>query len=715
VNNARCRIIVVSSLMVVGSLAHAGEGMWLPEQLDDVAHDLTTLGLRLDPALLGELAREPLSAIVSLGGCSASFVSPDGLVITNHHCVEGALALNSTGERNLVDQGFDAGGRDGEIYAGPGSRVYVTQALDDVTETVRAAIDAATDDRARYEALDRVRKELVAECEAPGSLRCSVASYFNGEEYRLIRQLEIEDVRLVWAPPAMIGFFGGDIDNWMWPRHTGDFAFLRAYVGPDGAPAPHAEENVPYRPPGWLRIATDGLDAGDFVMVAGYPGSTSRYRTGWEVTRAAEVRYPWQVATMRELLAILDARSAEDADAEVRLASSRFGIANYLKNNEGMLDGLVAGGAAERARERDAALAAADPAAAAAIAGIEALLAEAAATEERDFIAGWMRWSVDLVSAAGTAYKLAIEREETDDLAREAGYQERDWDRIRERFGRIERSYDAIADERLLAYWMRRASELPADARIDAIDALLARHARADDPAAAAAADVYARTALADEQARFALLDADRADLEASSDPIVALAVALEPLTEESRERDKRIGGALLPLRLEYMRAIRAAAGRAIYPDANSTLRVTFGLVRGYSPADGVYHTPFTTLAGIAAKHTGEEPFDAPDVLLEAIEEGAPSRFGDASLNAVPVDFLSDLDTTGGNSGSATLNARGELVGLLFDGNYEAMASDWVFDPVATRSIHVDIRYALWLLDRVYGARWLLDEMGISQ
>lgn len=709
------------ALVVPSSAAHAGEGMWLPEQLDAVGPDMAALGLELDPAQLGDLAQHPLGAIISLGGCSASFVSADGLVITNHHCAEGALALNSTPDQDLVTDGFHAGSRQGEIWAGPGSRVYVTESLTDVTDQVRAAIAGASTDRERFDAVDRVKKELVEACESQPSRHCEVASYFNGQQWRLIQQLEIEDVRLVFAPPSMVGFYGGDIDNWMWPRHCGDFAFFRAYVAPDGAPAAYSDQNVPYRPAHHLTVAFDGVDEGDFVMVAGYPGSTSRYRTGAEVTHAATWSYPWQIEVMRELIAIIDARSAEDEDARVRLSSSRFGLSNYLKNNEGMLDGLVAGGAAQRAVDRDAQLrsqlASGDATTAEyleAIDALDALVARANVAEQRDALLGWMNWSVDLLGVAMRTYRLSIERAKDDDLDREAGYQERDWEDIAEGVARVERSYDAVADERMLAFWITQSQALPDDLRIEALDALVAEYADEADPAAAAARAIYAETGLTDSEARLGWLDQERRAFERSDDPLIALAVALYPLNEAIREEGKELWGAGYLLRPAYMSALRELLPGELYPDANSTLRVTFGLVRGYDGPDGVFFRPFTTLAGVAAKHTGEEPFDAPDALLAAIASAGPSRYDSAALGTVPVNFLSDLDTTGGNSGSATLNARGELVGLLFDGNYESMASDWVFDTEQSRSIHVDIRYVVWGLDHVWGAHDVLAELGIA-
>lgn len=256
--------------------AMAGEGMWVPQQLPEIAGPLRKAGLRLDPKQLADLTGDPMGAVVSLGGCTASFVSPQGLVATNHHCAYGAIQLNSTPEKNLMRDGFNAATLQEEVSAGPNARIYALDSIQDVTEEVEDVIARAPDAYARTQALETLEKQLVAECEREPGYRCRLYSFMGGTAYRLFRNLEIKDVRLVYAPPGSIGNYGGEIDNWMWPRHTGDFAFYRAYVGKDGKPAAFSPDNVPYRPKVWLKIADRPLGPGDFVMVAGYPGYTNR-------------------------------------------------------------------------------------------------------------------------------------------------------------------------------------------------------------------------------------------------------------------------------------------------------------------------------------------------------------------------------------------------------------------------------------------------------
>ena len=716
------RSLMVSLLLFVlfASNSAADEGMWLPEQLPELAERLQELGLEIDPGELADLSTYPLGAVVSLGGCSASFVSAQGLVVTNHHCVSGALSHNSSAEQNLHEEGFIAADLSEERWAGPGSRVFVTESLTDVTEQVLGSLGEEVSDADRFAAIDRTCKELVAECEQTDGYRCEVVKYDGGAEFRLMRQLELRDVRLVLAPPSSVGDYGGDIDNWMWPRHSGDFAFFRAYVGPDGAPAVHAPENRPYEPVHHLTVSRDGLSPGDFVMVAGYPWETSRHLTAGEMVHQSEVATPWEIATMNDLMVIIAEVGAVDEDSAVRLTSFESTLANYLKYNQGLTDGFLGSGVVERARQIEADLRAWLPSRGetgegwtSAMDELDAALAADYANYQRDVLLGWMVWSADVLNSARTAYWLAVEREKPD-LERDAGYQERDWPRVRERVERLEAGFVAEADRRYLTYFLARAADLPDGQRIEAVDTLLATYAGQDDPVAAAVTDLMERTSLTDAVERSALLDRTRAELEASEDPIVAFAVHLYPLMRQNKDDDKVLQGAISRLRPVVLEALRAVSPGPVYPDANASLRVTIGSIMGYDGADAIRYLPFTQLAGIVEKHTGEEPFDAPDRLLEAITSGDTGPYVDERLGSVPVNFLSDLDSTGGNSGSPTLNARGELCGLLFDGNYESMSSDWLFDPVKTRSIHVDIRYVLWWLDRIDSAGRLLQEMGIE-
>ena len=281
--------------------------MFTPDQLPGIADDLRATGLKLDPATLADLTAFPMGAVISLDGCTASFVSPKGLVVTNHHCARGSVQFNSTKENNYLQNGFLAATMAAELPAAPGSRVYVTVQVDDVTEQVTGGLDPALAPRKRFARIEQRQKALIRECESEPGYRCRTASFFGGLQYKLIKRLEIRDVRIAYSPADAIGKYGGDIDNWRWPRHTGDFAFYRAYVGPDGQPADFSEENVPYSPPHYLEVSATGLDDGDFVMAIGYPGGTSRYARLVSVAQTFDWQYPLVVRVLSDWVAVIEA------------------------------------------------------------------------------------------------------------------------------------------------------------------------------------------------------------------------------------------------------------------------------------------------------------------------------------------------------------------------------------------------------------------------
>ena len=693
-------------------------GMWMPSQMTAHAAKLKELGLQIDPAQLADPTSDTLSAVVSLGGCSASFVSPDGLVITNHHCVQGALQYNSTPSQNLIKDGFLARTRADEPSAGPTARVYVTRAVTDVTSAMLDGIDAIKDDMARHKKIESRQKDLVAECEkGRAEVRCSVASFYEGAQFFRIEQLEIRDVRLVYAPQAGIGNYGGEVDNWRWPRHGGDFSFYRAYVGKDGQPADFSADNVPYHPAHHLTIASSPLEEGDLVLIAGYPGRTSSLKTKDEVQEAVEWFYPRRQKWCEDNLAEI-AKISSDKAVAIKANTLVRGLGNTLTNIKGQLDGLMKGGIAKDKADAEAALAAwiaADPQRkttyGTVLEDMARAHAETAKWRDEDADVREIAAMPRLVSAASAIVRLAEERAKKDE-DRHPDYQQRNWKRLEQSQTALEKGYHPTLDRALLAEALRRARD---DGHAThALTTLLGTAKPTDDAIAKKVEAIYSGTKIEGKDARLDLLSkATTADLRRSADPIIKLAVALRPMLKAAEDRDDTYAGKMALLKPRYIKALREHAGREIAPDANSTLRLTYGTVRGYSPAPGApVYRPFTDLAGVVAKATGQEPFDAPKALLDAAAAHKLGPYVDEHLHDVPVDFLSDLHITGGNSGSATLNAKGELVGLAFDGNYEAMASDWVFMPPLTRTIHVDIRYVLWVMDAVGGADDLLKELG---
>lgn len=702
----------ISSLLLAASLpALAAEGMWLPSQAPEIAGALKAAGLAIPPKALADLSAAPMNTIVWLGGCSASFVSPTGLIATNHHCVQGSLQANSSPERNLLRDGLVARTPAEEVPAAPGTRAFVIEALDEVTARMMEGVTPQTTGRARTEALEANAKAIIAACEQRPGRRCDVRPYFGGAKYYLQTMLEILDVRLAYAPAGSVGNFGGEIDNWQWPRHAGDFALYRAWVGPDGNPAPHAEGNVPFRPRNHLRFAAGDLKEGDFVMIAGFPGTTERFRTLAETRAWYGDIYPIQQRLLSEYSELLE-REARTEAQRIAVASLKARADNFKKKIEGQLAvarsaDLIGIKAAEEAR---LAAWAARPenrrTHGLAIANHDSLIDEAIASDRTRIIASALDRAL-LLRAARDLLRWAHEQQKPD-AERERGFQERDRRAFIDRMNRISAQYVPHIDRASLEQALAEVGRLQPAQRNMGLEAAITE---------IGLDRLYRETRLADAAERRAWMDRAPEEFAASDDPFIRVAVAAFPGDMAADNAAKERAGRLHAARVPWMAAVKAHArseGRALYPDANGSLRITFGHVRGRPIQDGKAWTAFTTPRGILEKETGEDPFDSPPRLLEQVRAGNWGRWASPALGTLPVNFLSTTDITNGNSGSAVLNARGELVGLAFDGTLEGMLSDWHYDEAITRTISVDARYMLWVMEKVDGATGLMREMGVS-
>jgi hypothetical protein len=704
-------------------------GMWTPRQMTEQSKILESLGIQIAPAALSDPTKAPLSAVVSLGGCTASFVSPEGLIITNHHCVQGALQLNSTPEDNLVENGFLAKTREEERWAGPAQRVYVAQKITDITEPMMKDLAAIDDPAKRHEAIETREKQLIAACEKdrPG-IKCKTASYFKGLEWNLTEYLEIRDVRLVYVPHRAVGNYGGEIDNWAWPRHTGDFSFYRAYVGKDGQPADFSKDNVPYQPPAYLKTQAEGVKPHDLVFVTGYPGKTSRVAVPAELRRDIEWTLPRFIDKSNQRMAILEELQKAGGETAIKAGVTRQFVQNFLEKYSGILDTLQHSDLVQQREAEEKAFrawAAEDPSRQRYVDALDQMLkilAEKWSVESKE--AAWN----DVVSGDGrnAGSKLLekalfltrwIDEQQKPDLERRLGYQDRDRKLLMGKEKSFAKSFDPAIDRAFFRMVIVRANQDPASAAWLPSLLGLKNGAKVTDKAIDAALDkLYATTKLADEKTRLALFDAKPAALKKSKDPFIRLAAKLYPTVRKNELREDAWYGELITVAPVYVEGLLAFKGGMVAPDANGTLRISYGTVRDFKPsADKEEYAPFTNVTEIPKKNTGEEPFDAPKKLLEQIEakNWGPYASADAG-GAVPVDFLSDLDITNGNSGSPVTNARGELVGVAFDGNTEGLASDVLFRGAVTRTITADIRYVLWVADAVDQADNVVQEMGIT-
>jgi len=720
--------LIAATLILDTSAVLADEGMWQPNQLPTITKQLTKAGLKLNPNDLTDLTGFPMGAIVSLGGCTASFVSDQGLVATNHHCVYGSVQYNSTAENNLLKNGFLAKSFKDELPATPGSRIYVTEEISEVTKLVKAGLTDAMSGNDRYHTIDKNSKTLVAACENDDRYRCSVVNFHGGLEYYLFKQLTIRDVRLVHAPASSIGKYGGDIDNWMWPRHTGDYGFYRAYVDKDGQPADYSEDNVPYQPKHHLKVNKSSVDDGDYIMVLGYPGRTNRYRTAYEVENQFTWVYPQAKAYREEVIKLIHQHSAVGSEARIKYESTLAGLANYAKNYGSMIHSYNKGSFQSRKQTLETNLATWISSDAKrksqygeSLTGLNKLLKMDNKQQARDLIIGYLRYS-KMLTTANKLYRLAIEKQKPN-LDREHGYQERDIARFEQNMKAVNRRYDANIDQEIIVAMLTHYVALSKAERISSIDTFFGLNNTTtinfdEKKLRKQLTRMYKSTKLNSQERRLAWMNKDVSDFEKSHDPFIQLAVSSFKQRKVIEDKSNELAGNIQAYRPKYMQALIAYFNDnnlPVYADANSTLRITYGNVKGYSPQDGLTATPFTTLEGIVAKDTGAAPFDAPKKQLALINNKHYGEYAKKSLASVPVNYLGTLDITGGNSGSPTLNDKAEFVGLVFDGVYESIIGDWDYDTKLNRSIHVDIRYMLWVMEHVDGATNLIEEMDIVE
>jgi hypothetical protein len=707
--------LLILAVAVTSSSAQANEGQWKPGQVAEIHGRAKQAGLELTAEQLwSDNGTGLLRAAVNIGGCTAAFISAEGLLSTNHHCAYGALQANSSVERDLLKDGFLAATRADEL-AGPGT-VKILHGITDVTDAVQAKLANVEDDVARAKAFDQVRNELVDACEAAKPHRsCQLASFFGNSRFELHEYLELLDMRLVYAPPSAVGEYGGETDNWMWPRHTGDFSLLRAYVGPDGQPAAYSPDNVPYRPEQFLVPSPDGVDEGDFVAILGYPGHTDRYMWGAELERHYAKWLPMRVSLYAEWIAILEAGTARDAGVGIKVAAIKKSLANRHKNAAGKLAGLERLNLIETRLAEDQRLSTQSEQAKATL---EELAAISKARSER------AAWAFLLENLGFAPRSLVIARDLVvwaqqrgkPDVERKAGYRDRDRERVLKRLEQSAKDLDPQVDIELLASFLAHADALEGR-RIAGFDKLLgkAKSAGLDqrEPYLEAAKRALTGSALTDPEQLKKLLDDPKA-VTKSRDPMLVLARALVPDLEALAQVDAAERGRLLIVEPRYFEQVAKLRGQPLYPDANSTLRFSHANIQGYAKWDGAQQTPQTTLAEAIAKHQDAGDFDLPDAVLDKAGGGPESRWADRELGDVPIAFLADGDTTGGNSGSPVIDSKGRLIGFNFDRVWENVSGDYAWRPEQSRNVIADVRYLYWMLDEVVDGKHLLAELGVA-
>jgi hypothetical protein len=710
----------------VPTLAIADEGMFLPDTINRLPIDqLKRRGLKIPVTDIYNPAGVSLKdAVVIVGGGTGEFVSADGLLLTNHHVAFDALVSASNEQNDYGAKGFMAPSRAEELPA-RGYTITITQDLKDVTGDVLAGVAPNAALAERTTAIQtKVRALENAGSKPADGIQVRVLPLLEGLTYYQFTYQILRDVRVVYAPPKSIGFFGGDPDNFEWPRHCGDFAFMRAYVGPDGKPADYAQSNVPFKPKKFLTLSMGGVKEGDFTMVLGYPGSTRRYRESYSVVYNQDVAQPFFIDVFTKQISILQDMGDRDPATRVRLQGLIFDLANTLKNFEGSVLAMRRADIVDTKRSAEAAFnqwMAQTPERKAKYGEVLPSLAKAYeelnVTAERDLLLQQIAGVSGLLDIAMFAQTLAAEKEKPEAERNPAMMNPAALGRAQARVASIFEDRNITLEREMLVYLLRKAASLPAGQKIEPIERRFAQLA----PEARQQAELdFARSVI--EGKRFETAEAvsglfgmTQAQLRDMKEPLLDFAAEIGTLAREAGMRTQRFNATVTRWRPLLIEGMSEMHGTKPYPDANRTLRFTYGEVKGYTPREAISYTPFTTLAGVVEKDTGREPFDVPQKLKDLFKARDFGSYGDSSAGGLPVDFLSTTDIIGGNSGSPILNGRGEQVGIIFDGNYEGLGNDFFYNDPKGRAIAVDIRYVLFVTEKFGGAGYILKELSMKK
>ena len=696
-------LFLLATFVLSHASIEAKEGMWIPTLLQAVEGDMQAMGLHLTAEDIYSINEGSLKdAIVHFnGGCTAEMISGEGLLLTNHHCGYGEIAYHSTVENDYLTDGFWAMTRAEEL-ANPDLVATFIDRIEDVTELVRNAEDPQA-----------AEADLVAQATDGTGLDAEVVAFDFGNSFYLITTKTYRDVRLVGAPPSAVGKFGGDTDNWVWPRHTGDFSMFRIYADANNEPADYSESNVPFQPKHHFPVDLGGVKEGDFTMVFGFPGRTEQYLTSDAVTYVVEHLNPARIEMRDASLAVVNAARASSPTLRIAYADKQSSIANAWKKWIGQNTGLneldAVGKKLELEAEFMARAAAADN-----LPWMQLISNMQAANAERNpymlarsLFIEWVYYGPDALNYAWSFAPL-VERWEATEAAGEtdaviAQLQARTEDHFRQ--------YDATVDRDIMA-----ALVAPYFDHIDPAFVPEALQAAESDPDNWAAR-TYAKSVFDDRDAVEALLakGSAKAFAKLSKDPLYALIKSMRNAYFDRVAAGYGAASAELDsLTGVYTNGLRTLfPERAFFPDANSTLRLTYGKVEGSSPYDGMTYLPFTTAKGILQKYIpGDADFDLPADLVAALKKGDWGAYANEE-GELPVCFTGSNHTTGGNSGSPAIDGDGHLVGINFDRSWESTMSDILFDGSRCRNIMVDIRYVLWITDVYAGAGHLVEEMDV--
>lgn len=707
--------IILLFFIVHAFAVRADEGMYIPMLLRNLdTAMLSDMGLRLSPEQIYSVNNSSLKdAIVQFGpGCTGGIVSAEGLLFTNHHCGYGAIQNHSTLEHDYLTNGFWAYSREQEL-PNQGLTVKFLIRMEDVTSAITSALSDTMSEQVRSEKIRSEAKKIEDSATANKHYEATVCSYAEGNLFYLLVYEIFKDVRLVGTPPNSIGKFGADADNWMWPRHTCDFSVFRVYADSNNNPAPYSEKNIPYKPKQFLKISLDGVKDGDFAMILGYPGTTNRFLTSYGVQTEIDVRAPATVKVRRAKLDVLDKHFAVNDTSRIKYASKYARISNYWKYHIGEEMQLRKNNVLKTKKQQEAEFSKyySGTEYANILNDLQKTYFDIAKTEKLNiYFREAISSGAEIFAMARKFIPLqnALKKGDKNDVSKCVS-------NIRQSLDDFFKNYDVNIDKDLLTVTLSlyyndlEHHQIPFD--------FVRRVQKNEEDFARIASKIFSKTIFCSRSKIDAFLNAPSLKT-LEKDPAFAL---FNTFSEDIKNvRSESLSNALAAQKRLYLKGVmEMQPQRAACPDANSTMRFSYGSIKNYSPADAVIYKETTTLKGVMEKEDpGNSDFTVPPYLKELYQARDYGIYGyyDTTLcdNILVTCFLSTNDITGGNSGSPMLNGNGELTGLAFDGNWEAMSGDIYFDPVLKRTIAVDIRYILFIIDRFAGAKNLIDELNFE-
>ena len=709
-------LFALGAVLTSHTLNKKEEGMFPLSELKNV--DVQKAGLKITPqALYNPDGTSLIDAIVRVGGCTGSFLSNEGLIVTNHHCAFSFVQAISDVQHDYIKKGFLAQTREQEVPA-KGLVCKITASYSDVSAEVLSntySLDAVTRLRVITENIKRITKR---ENDLNKDLQCEISEMFTGKTYVLFRYKLLKDVRLVYVPPVSIGSYGGELDNWVWPRHSGDFAFLRAYVAPDGSAADYSEKNVPYKPVKYLNVNPKGVNENDFVFILGYPGRTFRnqpagfyeYHEKYLLSYISNL-YDWQINYMEEL-------GKKDYALQIKYAAKIKSLANTTKNFKGKLQGFQRAGLSAKKREEEKMLQQfidANPEMkmqyGQLIPRINELYASLNTVAQRNL---WLD-QIYTVSPLTLASATAAKYKRTFNLLRNReerkAFIESERPNMKKTFAKSLGMYDDNLHKAALVKMLCDAASFKGANELASVKKLLNGRTTVQE-ITALVDELFEQSSLKSSAKVNALLDGDVAKLLKAKDPLVTFAGELNEEMLTYDEEDQKRDGELNQLMANLVEVKQQWKNARFIPDANATLRFTYGYVKGYSPNDGIYAKPFTTLKGVIEKSDTLE-YQLLDEIKALYAANDLGEYAHPALADLPVNILYNLDTTGGNSGSPVMDANGNLIAINFDRAFTATINDYAWNETYSRSVGVDIRYVLWVLKKVAKADHVVNELSM--